>query len=172
MLTFYLKIVSGNLTSTELIHLKQLPRVLRSILCWSEATRGKTGTSTMCTPAARNSSSLFMHKKDTVLVVSDSKSLKRDVEKLKASEIFVELFDVLEGSCWPRVVRMEGIRDDDFSVVKFVPLEVQRAKASLKTSIIIIFFLINIRDLPVHLQEYSELFGYPLWKIHLFRAFR
>ena len=75
----------------------------------------------MCAPATRDSCSLLVDEKDSVLVVCDSKTLKWDVEKLETSEIFVQLLDVLESSCWPGIVGMERIRDDDSTLEELVP---------------------------------------------------
>ena len=111
----------GNLTSAELIHLQKLPRVFCSIFCRPEAPWRETRSSSMCAPAARNSSCLLVNEKDAVLVVCHSKSLEWDVEKLQTAKIFVQFFDVLESSSRPGIIRVEGIWNNDFALEKLVP---------------------------------------------------
>ena len=86
----------------------------------------------MCAPAARNSSGLLVNEQDAVLVVCHSKALEWNVEKLQTAEIFVQFFDVLESTSRPGIVWVEGIRDHDLALEKFVPLEVKGTKSSLE----------------------------------------
>ena len=86
----------------------------------------------MCAPAARNSSRLLVNEQDAVLVVGNSESLERNVEKLQTAEIFVQFFDVLERSSWPGIVWVEGVWDHDLALEELVPLEVKGTKSSLE----------------------------------------